>query len=94
MRNFLTRFKKLKALKTLKTLPLILAASCSLAPKKTGEPLKSLCILDFEEKKCWISRPKRIYRDFKDMNECHFGGECFFGIEENDLKRIQDALNK
>lgn len=94
MRNLLKHLRKLSLSKTSKTLPLILVASCSAVPKKTGEPLKSLCILDFEERKCWISRPKGIYRDFDDMKDCPFGGECFFAIEENDLKRIQNALNK
>lgn len=68
-------------------------SSCASAPPE-GAPISSMCKLDFEEKKCWVSRTKNIFRTFTDMNDCHFGGECWFAIESADLKRIEEALNK
>ena len=91
MRNFWRPLKLQKLTKALAICSATLAASCESAPK--GEPLKSLCILDFKAQVCWVDKEKSEGFKFSEMNDCPFTG-CWFGIDETDLKRIQSGLNK
>lgn len=85
----------------------ILAAS--VAPGcATGRQTKSVCILDFNARKCWISQDKNQYYAFEQMHELQekclhkdrFGinkypnATCWFAIDSNDLTKIYQALSK
>jgi len=43
---------------------------------------------------CWIDRTNGKGFSFADMETCDAGGPCWFALNENDLKRIQQGLNK
>jgi hypothetical protein len=63
------------------------------APK--GKPLASLCILDFEARKCWTNKVMDQGFAFEDMGSwCEMDKRCWFALDENDLTRIQRGLNK
>lgn len=91
MKSFLKPSKPLKIKEALAICSAILAVSCESKP--VGEPLRSLCILDFKAQTCWVDKAKGEGFKFSEMNDCPFTG-CWFGIDESDLKRIQSGLNK
>ena len=68
----------------------ISVVSCESAPK--GEPLASLCVLDFEAKMCWVHKEVREGFSFSEMND--LGAPTWFALDEKDLGRIQKALNR
>lgn len=58
----------------------------------TGKPAGSLCLLDFEAKMCWVERGKGTGYPFSEMGKLE--GVSWFGINELDLVRIYETLNK
>lgn len=62
--------------------------------KKSGAPLTSLCILDFEAQRCWVNKSEGkgpTFSELKsDQERCVGDSEfpCWYGINSADLKRI------
>lgn len=66
----------------------------------TGEPVRSLCELDFEKQMCWYDQEESDGVSFKDMRvqqlECRIkpNGNCLYSIDTYDLTRTIKALKK
>jgi hypothetical protein len=62
--------------------------------KKSGAPLTSLCIMDFESYRCWVNKTQGKGPTFDEMKAqqatCLAGKDqpCWYGITSPDLKRI------
>ncbi len=67
---------------------------CTTAGKGKGAPLKSLCLMDYEAKKCWTNKTKGEGYDFdlmkKYQDQCLENAElpCWYGLDSDDLKRL------
>ncbi len=80
---------------------LILVALCSAwwlsgctTIKKSGEPLKSLCLMDYDSKMCWTNKSEKKGMTFDEMKKQHDAClknpevPCWYGVNSNDLKRL------
>ena len=62
--------------------------------KKDGAPLTSLCVLDFEAKRCWFNKSTNEGPTFETMARQHIlcvqdpTVPCYYGINSIDLRRI------
>lgn len=73
----------------------LLLSGCGTSPKVSGQPLSSLCLMDFESQMCWYDKEKGFGYTFEYLNNsCKNGGPCWFALDEYDLTRIHKALNK
>ncbi len=78
---------------------LLILAGCSTIEKPTGKPLRSLCVLDFQNQMCWTNKetnegvPFLILAD--QTSKCFNNeGACTFAIDGLDLARVQKQLLK
>jgi hypothetical protein len=73
---------------------------CFISGCATGEPVRSLCELDFERQMCWYDQEEHEGISFKDMRvqqlECRIkpNGNCLYSIDSYDLTRTIKALKK
>lgn len=72
---------------------LILVTGC------ISRPVKSLCIMDFQDQMCWVDKENHQGFSFPEMWEqqsrcqTHEQIPCWYGIDSADLTRIMDSLD-
>lgn len=70
-----------------------LLASCATV-EKSSVPLTSLCIMDYEAKKCWVNKTLGKGWSFEEMKQaqrdCVGDSEfpCWYGVNSTDLKAL------
>lgn len=76
-----------------------ISGGCAVTPKEKSGALNSICNLDFVEKKCWVSKTRDQFLSFESLESqqqaCAIRPDiaCWYGIDSNDLLKIQGKLN-
>lgn len=76
----------------------LLVIICLVLSSCVSKPIRSLCIMDFENQMCWTDQQTGDGISFREMSvqqlECSVlpNGNCWYGIDSFDLLNIYESL--